>query len=63
MGGDDKDGQCGRIINPSWVLLPSWLFMRNMVYNKAYKLNITVLFCNWGRGIKLSFYFSGDTAI
>jgi hypothetical protein len=46
--GEDKDGQRGYIIGPSWVLhLPAALHAPNRVY-KTYMYLIS-LFCDWGR--------------
>jgi hypothetical protein len=58
MGREDKDGQRGHIIGPSWVL--QWaLHASDRAYNNIQ--NLILLFCDWGRQIKPSLYFLGDT--
>ncbi len=58
-----KDSQRGHIIGPSWVLcLHAWLFMC-IIQDSQNIRNLLLLFCDWGRLIKPSFYFPSDTLI
>jgi hypothetical protein len=60
-GGGDKDGQREHIISPSWDFLHlSDHYSCKTRFATKHK-NLSLLFCDWGRLIKPSFYFPSDT--